>query len=307
VKNLKARKGMAALVTIALVGSTMALAPSAAYAADKGSDQTPKNASMAKVQRAKTKISKLSSDQKSITVKWKKLSSSKADGYQVRYAANSTFKKAKTVKVKKASTVKAVLKKGVKPFITYYVQVRAYKKVGKKTVYSQWSATKTATTKAKANTGDKKLDKKINSILDKKIKKTGDAGLKKAFDYVAKLPYGTKGATKPKGKWAVTGAKKMISNKGGNCYESAALFCQLAKAMGYNAKAMAGKTSGRPHGWVEIKVSGTWYVCDPNNTTTLLKSPNSKIAKQIVEEKGLALDSCLFMQPKSDTLFVYSK
>ena len=61
----------------------------------------------------------------------------KADGYQVRYAANSTFKKAKTVKVKKASTVKAVLKKGVKPFITYYVQVRAYKKVGKKTVYSQ--------------------------------------------------------------------------------------------------------------------------------------------------------------------------
>ncbi len=225
----------------------------------------------------------------------------------MRYAANSTFKKAKTVKVKKASTVKAVLKKGVKPFITYYVQVRAYKKVGKKTVYSQWSATKTATTKAKANTGDKKLDKKINSILDKKIKKTGDAGLKKAFDYVAKLPYGTKGATKPKGKWAVTGAKKMISNKGGNCYESAALFCQLAKAMGYNAKAMAGKTSGRPHGWVEIKVSGTWYVCDPNNTTTLLKSPNSKIAKQIVEEKGLALDSCLFMQPKSDTLFVYSK
>ena len=230
-KNLKARKGMAALVTIALVGSTMALAPSAAYAADKGSDQTPKNASMAKVQKAKTKISKLSSDQKSITVKWKKLGSSKADGYQVRYATNKAFKKAKTVKAKKASTAKAVLKKGVKPFTTYYVQVRAYKKVGKKTVYSQWSATKTATTKAKANTGDKKLDKKINSILDKKIKKTGDAGLKKAFDYVAKLPYGTKGATKPKGKWAVTGAKKMIANKGGNCYESAALFC-CAAALG---------------------------------------------------------------------------
>lgn len=306
-KNLKARKGMAALVTVALVGSTMALAPSAAYAADKGSDQTPKNASLAKVQKAKTKISKLSSDQKSITVKWKKLSSSKADGYQVRYATNSAFKKAKTVKAKKASTTSTKLTTSVNPFTTYYVQVRAYKKVGKKTVYSQWSATKTVTTKAKANTGDKKLDAKINDILNKKIKKTGDAGLKKAFDYVAKLPYGTKGATKPKGKWAVAGANKMIANKSGNCYESAALFCQLAKAMGYDAKAVAGKTSGRPHGWVEIKVSGTWYVCDPNNTTTLLKNPNSKIAKQIVEEKGLALDSCLFMQPKSDTLFVYSK
>lgn len=306
-KNLKARKGMAALVTVALVGSTMTLVPSAAYAADKGSDQTPKNASLATVQKAKTKISKLSSDQKSITVKWKKLSSSKADGYQVRYATNSAFKKAKTVKAKKASTTSTKLTKSVKPFTTYYVQVRAYKKVGKKTVYSQWSATKTATTKAKANTGDKKLDAKINDILNKKIKKTGDAGLKKAFDYVAKLPYGTKGATKPKEKWAVTGANKMIANKSGNCYESAALFCQLAKAMGYNAKAVAGKTSGRPHGWVEIKVSGKWYVCDPNNTTTLLKNPNSKIAKQIVEEKGLALDSCLFMQPKSDTLFVYGK
>ncbi len=306
-KNLKARKGAAMLMTVALTSSMVVLAPSAAYAADKESDQTPKNRSVAKVQKAKPKIAKITRSQKSMTVTWKKAASSVADGYQVRYATNKAFKKAKTVKVKKASTTKAVLKKGVKSFTTYYVQVRTYKKVGKKTYYSQWSAAKTATTKANAKTGDKALDKKINTLLDTKIKKSGDAGLKRAFDYVAKMKYGIKGATTPKGKWAVTGAKKMITNKSGNCYESAALFCQLAKAMGYNAKAVAGKTSGRPHGWVEIKVGGAWYICDPNNTNTLMKNPNSSVSKQIVEEKGLALDSCLFMQPKAQPLFKYTR
>lgn len=297
-KNLAARAGIAAFVAVALAGSLVAVAPASAYAASKSS--------AAKVQKAKPKISKLSRDQKSITVKWKKSAKSVADGYQVRYATNKQFKGAQKVLVKKQGTTSVKLTKGVKSFTTYYVSVRTYKKVGKKTVYSQWSAIKSVTTKAKANTGDKALDKKINSILDTKIKKSGDAGLKKAFDYVAKMPYGSKGATAPKGKWAVAGAKKMIANKGGNCYESAALFCQLAKAMGYNAKAVAGKTSSRPHGWVEIKVAGKWYVCDPNNTTTLTTHPDSAVSKQIVE-RGLALDSCLFMQPKSDTLFVYSK
>lgn len=299
-------KGVAAFAAVALAGSLVAVAPSAAYAADEGSDQSPKNASIAKVEKAKPKIAKITRDQKSITVQWKKASKSVADGYQIRYATNKQFTGAKKVSVKKNSTTKTQIKKGVKSFTTYYVSVRTYKKVGKKTVYSQWSAAKKVTTKAKANTGDAKLNKKINAILDTKIKQGGDAGLKKAFDYVANLKYKTS-KTAPKGKWAVTGAKKMIDAKGGNCYESAALFCQLARAMGYNAKAVAGKTSGHPHGWVEIKVAGKWYVCDPNNTNTLLKNPTSNLAKRIIEEKGLALDSCLFMQPRDNTLFVYAK
>lgn len=101
-KNLKARKGMAVLTSVTSTGSMVALAPSAAYAADKGSDQTSKSASVAKVQKVKTKISKITRDYKLITVTRKKFSSSKADGCQVRYATNSVFKKAKKVKVKKA-------------------------------------------------------------------------------------------------------------------------------------------------------------------------------------------------------------
>lgn len=298
-------KSVAAFAAVALAGSLAAMAPSAAYAADTVADQSQKSAAVTKVEKAKMKITKIARDRKSITVQWKKASTSVADGYQIRYATNKQFKKAKTVKVQKAATTKAVLKKSVKSFTTYYVQVRAYKKVAKKTVYSQWSAAKTVTTKANAKTGDKKLDKQINKILDTKIKKSGDAGLKKAFDYVSKMKYKSS-ATLPKGKWAVKGASKMIANKGGNCYESAALFCQLAKGMGYNAKAVAGKTSGHPHGWVEIKVSGKWYICDPNNTNALVKNPNSNNAKQIVE-RGLALDSCLFMQPRDNTLFAYTK
>ena len=107
-KNLKARKGMAALTSVTSTGSMVALAPSAAYAADKGSDQTPKSASVAKVQKVKTKISKITRDYKLIAVTRKKLSSSKADGCQVRYATNSVFKKAKKVKAKKVKAKKAL-------------------------------------------------------------------------------------------------------------------------------------------------------------------------------------------------------
>ncbi len=294
-KQTMFQKGIASVAALTLACSMVAVAPASALAAEKKSAKKP----------PATKIAKLTRTQTTLTVKWKKVSAKKADGYEVRYATNAEMTEAKTQKVKKAKAASVTIKKKIKPATTYYVQVRTYKKVGKKTQYSAWSATKSITTRVK--TGDKKLDKNINNILDKKIKKNGEAGLKKAFDYVAGLPYKTVGGTAAKGKWNVTGASKMIKNKGGNCYESAALFCWLAKGLGYDAKVVSGKTSGRPHGWVEIKQAGKRYICDPNNTNTLLKNPTSKVATQIVEEKGLALDSCLFMQPADATLFVYSK
>lgn len=60
------------------------------------------------------------------------------DGYQVKYSTSKNFKversKTKLVKNKNKCTIK-----NLKINRTYYVKVRAYKKIGKKVYYSQWS------------------------------------------------------------------------------------------------------------------------------------------------------------------------
>ncbi len=91
-------------------------------------------------------IKKLSLTKKGFAVKWGKLAASQTDGYQVRYATKKSMKGAKkaTVKGAKRSSLKvSKLKAGKK----YYVQMRTYKKVGKKTYYSAWSAAKAVKTK----------------------------------------------------------------------------------------------------------------------------------------------------------------
>lgn len=64
-----------------------------------------------------------------------------ATGYQVQYGLKSNFAAAKSITVKQAKTVKATLK-SLKAGKTYYVRVRTYKTVGKKTYYSAWSGKK---------------------------------------------------------------------------------------------------------------------------------------------------------------------
>lgn len=61
---------------------------------------------------------------KSLTVKWKKVSSAK--GYQVTYAASSKFTGSKAVTITKNSTVSKTIK-SLKKGKYYYVKVRAYK------------------------------------------------------------------------------------------------------------------------------------------------------------------------------------
>ena len=86
-----------------------------------------------------TRISKLTAGKQSFTVVWNKRA--EARGYQVQYALKSNFAGAKSVKVKKAATVKTTVK-SLKSGKKYFVRVRAYKSVGKKTYYSAWSRTK---------------------------------------------------------------------------------------------------------------------------------------------------------------------
>ncbi len=81
---------------------------------------------------------------KKLRVKWTKADDVSA--YQIQYAANSSFKKAKTVTVKSkkpASKRISHLKKGKK----YSVRMRTYKKYNGKKYYSDWSSAKRVTIK----------------------------------------------------------------------------------------------------------------------------------------------------------------
>ena len=81
-------------------------------------------------------ISKLTAGKQRLTVKWARRA--EATGYELQYALKSSFAGAKTVSIKKNATVSATIKK-LKTGKTYYVRLRSYKTVGKKTYRSAWS------------------------------------------------------------------------------------------------------------------------------------------------------------------------
>ena len=60
-----------------------------------------------------------------------------------------------------------------------------------------------------------------------------------------------------------------FKNGKGNCYVMAAMFCEMAKLLGYDAHQISGRVPLKaggygPHSWVEITFEGTTYVCDPD-------------------------------------------
>ena len=85
-----------------------------------------------------TKIKKITAKPGQMKISWKKRKG--VSGYQIRYAKKASMKGAKKKKKKGASS-QSVTIKNLKSG-TYYVQVRTYKKSGKKTYYSKWSGKK---------------------------------------------------------------------------------------------------------------------------------------------------------------------
>ena len=93
-----------------------------------------------------TTITSVKAKSEAFTIKWKKKTN--IAGYQIQYSANSKFKRGnKTIKIKKAKTVSKKIT-GLKPSKKYYVRIRTYKIVNKKTYYSNWSKKKCVTTKS---------------------------------------------------------------------------------------------------------------------------------------------------------------
>ena len=92
------------------------------------------------VKPKKTVGVKVKKGKKRMTVSWKR--DKKATGYQITYAQNKKFKKGKkNITISKNKTVKRTIKK-LKARKTYYVKVRAYKKVGKTKLYGAYSKVK---------------------------------------------------------------------------------------------------------------------------------------------------------------------
>jgi len=93
-----------------------------------------------------TTITSVKAQSKAFTVKWKKKSG--ITGYQIQYSTNSKFKKGnKSIKIKNAKTGSKKITK-LKSNKKYYVRIRTYKIVNKKTYYSNWSKKKCVTTKS---------------------------------------------------------------------------------------------------------------------------------------------------------------
>ncbi len=98
-----------------------------------------------KINPVKTSITKLTAAKKALTVSISK-KTKQVTGYEIQYATNKKFSKAKKTTVKSYKTTKVTLKK-LSAKKTYYVRVRTYKTVGKTKYYSGWSTVKYKKTK----------------------------------------------------------------------------------------------------------------------------------------------------------------
>ena len=134
--------------------------------------------------------------------------------------------------------------------------------------------------------GDAWLDRELWSILEENIDPQimdREQMLRIVYDYVVdnySYRYGSMYAFGAEG-WAVKEARRMLEYGSGNCYCFAALFYELARFVGYDAKLYSGRAYGEqyeyrsydtdlvyapigytPHGWVEIEFDGEPYIFD---------------------------------------------
>lgn len=97
-----------------------------------------------KVKISRPVIKKVSAGKKKFSVTFK--SGKNRDGYQIAYCLNKKFKRGVKKHWVKKSAVKVTVSK-LKKKRTYYIKIRAYKKVGKKKVYGSWSKVRKIKTK----------------------------------------------------------------------------------------------------------------------------------------------------------------
>lgn len=145
---------------------------------------------------------------------------------------------------------------------TYYFDGKGHRVKGAKKIKGKWYY---------FEKNGKRTKSKARIYAIKVLDKYGWS-LRKAFNYSAYslryVPTGWPPRGTSHADWYAT---RGFKNKGGNCYVMASTFVQMARVMGYRTYLVEGSVpsiSGgyTPHGWCEIIVKGTKYVCDPDFT-----------------------------------------
>ena len=128
----------------------------------------------------------------------------------------------------------------------------------------------TAVSSFRAVTGDRELDLILVGFV-RNVTGTGPDALRRAYNYMRDNYYYAEQNDQPKGSlptWEVAYAKEIYYNHEGNCYRWASLMSCIARALGYNARTIAGEvTTSRGsglHGWTEVYMNGGTYILDPN-------------------------------------------
>ncbi len=131
--------------------------------------------------------------------------------------------------------------------------------------------------------GDAELDGYVKEVIADIYAqgKTGEEALHAAYNYTRdsfsylRRNYYDTGETG----WENSEALTMFKTKRGNCYCYAAVFYSLARQLGYDAVAIAGKVNNSnpiPHGWVEIWDTDQYYMYDTELEMSYRKKGNYK-------------------------------
>ncbi len=139
------------------------------------------------------------------------------------------------------------------------------------------------------------LDEAVTKIVDKQVsaKDSAKKKLKKLFTYIQKeYDYGRKTGFEAYNGWEKDYALEMLEDQKGSCYHYAAAYAFLAKkATGYSVRIGVGQTTGfsgnlQKHAWAEVKISGKWYICDPNMDKYAAESSGKYCLKKRNSLKG---------------------
>ena len=126
-------------------------------------------------------------------------------------------------------------------------------------------------------TGDATLDAEVAAAIAACTTQdmTQEEKLRACYDYVRSFKYLGRNAALPRTvktmpyENATAYARKIFETGKGDCYNFAASFCFLARALGYEATAIVGScgyvwsSTAIAHGWVEIVMGAETYLFDP--------------------------------------------
>lgn len=186
-----------------------------------------------------------------------------------------------SVKYSKGTVTVSATEYNANSTVSFAAAVLAQVVVPKKDYYAskaQWTVTTTTTTTATTTTTTTCAYPLAKARMEQKNIKT----LKDAF-----IDCSNKGITAVYVEWEKDASKLTLqkaadygfnSRNGnanavakGNCYVLAAMFCEMARLLGYDAHLINGQVPLKlggygPHGWVEIIENGATYVYDPDYT-----------------------------------------